>query len=591
MVQMFYLFHLFRSFLPLHNPIGFGAPDFIELALAIIVVALGLSSRIVIDNRRKFAARTGWCMLALFVLPIALRVAMVRVHPIPTPLGVDDFSYVLLGDTLTHFRFSSPTHPLHQFFETLFVLQEPRYASIYPMGQGIAIAIGQLLFGNPWAGVALSIGAFAAACYWMLRGWITPGWALLGGLFAALQFGALSQWMNSFWGGAVPAAAGCLVYGALPRLQSTGHRRYAILLGAGIGISAMSRPYETVFLVVSAILFFAPVFRKPTDRPGLRTIALISLSALPALGLILIQNRSVSGSWTTLPYMLSRYEYGVPCTFTWQADPVPHHELIPQQKLAFETQKAKHDDSVAMGYFRRFVTRLPDYRFFFIAPLYLALLFFITRLREFRYLWMVGTILLFSLGINLYPYFFSHYLAAVACLFVLITVVSLNRMGPEVSLVLVFLTAAHFIFWYGLHFAGNQDFARDMWQYDAGVINTGDPQGRREIHDRIAFVPGKHLVFVRYRVGHAFQEWVYNAADIDSSRIVWARDLGDDENEKLRHYYPDRAVWLLRPDVTPPLLTPYVQAPVQPTTETVVTQPDQPGPKKAKPKLHFEEVP
>ncbi len=591
MVQMFYLFHLFRSFLPLHNPIGFGAPDFIELALAIIVVALALSSRIVIDHGGKFAARTGWCMLALFVLPIALRVAMAPVHPIPTPLGVDDFSYVLLGDTLTHFRFSSPTHPLHQFFETLFILQEPRYASIYPMGQGIAIAIGQTLFGSPWAGVALSTGAFAAACYWMLRGWITPGWALLGGLFAALQFGALSQWMNSFWGGAVPAAAGCLVYGALPRLQSTGRRRYAILLGAGIGISAVSRPYETIFLVVSVIFFFAPVFRKPTDRPSLPTIALILLSALPALGLIVIQNRSVTGSWTTLPYMLSRYEYGVPCTFTWQADPVPHHELIPQQKLAFETQKAKHDDSVAMGYFRRFITRLPDYRFFFIAPLYLALPLFITKLREFRYLWMAVKILLFAVGIILFRYFFSHYLAAVACLFVLITVASLNRMGPEVSLVLVFLTAAHFIFWYGLHFAGNQDFAREMWQYDAGVINTGDPHGRRAIHDRIATVPGRHLVFVRYRVGHAFQEWVYNAADIDSSRIVWARDLGDDENDRLRHYYPDRAVWLLRPDVTPPLLTPYVQAAVQPTTETVVTQPDQSGPKKPKPKLHFEEVP
>ena len=27
---MFYLFRLFYSFLPLHNPIGFGAADFIE---------------------------------------------------------------------------------------------------------------------------------------------------------------------------------------------------------------------------------------------------------------------------------------------------------------------------------------------------------------------------------------------------------------------------------------------------------------------------------------------------------------------------------------------------------------------------------
>ena len=28
------MFQLFRSFLPLHNPIGFGASDFIELELA-----------------------------------------------------------------------------------------------------------------------------------------------------------------------------------------------------------------------------------------------------------------------------------------------------------------------------------------------------------------------------------------------------------------------------------------------------------------------------------------------------------------------------------------------------------------------------
>jgi len=235
-------------------------------------------------------------MLALFILPIALRFAMVRVHPIPTPLGIDDFSYVLLGDLLAHFRFSNPTHPMHQFFETLFVLQQPRYASIYPLGQGIAIAIGQTIFGNPWAGVALSTGAFCVGCYWMLRGWSSPGWALLAGVYAALQFGALSQWMNSFWGGAVPATAGCLVYGALPRLHETGRRRYAILLGAGIGLHALSRPYETIFVVLSVILFFAPALRKRVEiMPAVRAAAWISISALPALGLILLQNHSVTG--------------------------------------------------------------------------------------------------------------------------------------------------------------------------------------------------------------------------------------------------------------------------------------------------------
>jgi hypothetical protein len=63
---------------------------------------------------------------------------------------------------------------------------------------------------------------------------------------------------------------------------------------------------------------------------------------------------------------------------------------------------------------------------------------------------------------------------------------------------------------------------------------------------------------VRYWPQHIFQdEWVYNEADIDAARVVWARDLGAAENQKLQHYYPDRTVWLLEPDARTPALSPY----------------------------------
>ena len=120
---------------------------------------------------------------------------------------------------------------MHQFFETFFVLQQPTYSSIYPIGNGLMLAIGWTVFGTPWAGVLLGTAAFCALCYWMLRGWTTPGWALLGGLLAVFEFGPLNQWTNNYWGGGFSAAAGCLVFGALPRLRLADSRW---LLGLGL---------------------------------------------------------------------------------------------------------------------------------------------------------------------------------------------------------------------------------------------------------------------------------------------------------------------------------------------------------------------
>ncbi len=87
-------------------------------------------------------------MLAIGALPVILRLALLGHAPVPAPAGSDDFSYWLLADTLRHFRLANAAHPLHQFFEAVFVLQEPTYSSIFPMGQGLAMAAGWLLFRN-----------------------------------------------------------------------------------------------------------------------------------------------------------------------------------------------------------------------------------------------------------------------------------------------------------------------------------------------------------------------------------------------------------------------------------------------------------
>src|SRR3984885_11361601 len=111
--------------------LGFSASDFIELILTIVFVLLGLAWRPWIQPYgRRLAQKTGWCMLLLALLPIALRLALLPQYPIPSANVSDDFSYLLIADTLRHFRLANPMHPLHQFFETFFVLQEPECASI-----------------------------------------------------------------------------------------------------------------------------------------------------------------------------------------------------------------------------------------------------------------------------------------------------------------------------------------------------------------------------------------------------------------------------------------------------------------------------
>ncbi len=236
------------------------------------------------------------------------------------------------------------------FLDTIHVNQLPTYMSKYPPAQGAALALGQLL-GAPWFGVLLSIAVMCAAVLWMLQGWLPPRWALLGGVLVMLRLGVSSYWINSYWGGAVPAIGGALVVGALPRLvrfhgcglylQPAGEKsglylqpaksrpRDAVFLGLGAAILANSRPVEGLVICLPAMAFLLVWLcgkKSPSWRETLPRLILPFCAVMLLCGMFIgYYNWRLTGNPLLFPEMLNERTYFRSPDFIWQHLEPPLH--------------------------------------------------------------------------------------------------------------------------------------------------------------------------------------------------------------------------------------------------------------------------
>jgi hypothetical protein len=87
-------------------------------------------------------------------------------------------------------------------------------------------------------------------------------------------------------------------------------------------------------------------------------------------------------------------------------------------------------------------------------------------------------------------------------------------------------------------------------------------QKRNIVAKELQAMPGKQLVIAHYGRTHVpHEDWINNRADIDASKIVWARDMGDAQNVELLIYFKDRRAWRINADDPAAKLESYAPAP------------------------------
>lgn len=508
----------------------------------------------------RFAANRRRAVLVVFLAALVGRAALLPVIERPIPGVNDEFSFLLLAETLLQGQVANEPHPFWRHFETIHVNQQPTYQSMYPPGQGVALAVGTWLGGHPWVGVWLVTSLMCAAVCWMLQGWLPAGWALLGGLLCVVRFALFSYWVNTYWGGALAALGGALVAGAIPRIGPATALRHAAALGAGLLVLATTRPFEGALMGLAAGAVIAwrlskggwPLWYAASRRVA-GPVAVVLLMGGMAIG---YYNWRVAGSVITMPQQVNWQAYRMAGQFVWRVPEQP-----PAQRHARLRQFYEWELGVQLSF--RDPAQLPAklgsraraVGYFFIGSAFFMALVALPsalRSRRLRPLWVIGAVPL--AGALQESFFYPHYVSPITSIFVALLVEALRRLragghrgrGPGRPAVAAMLIACAAIVPLRIALdAPLRSLRPAPLPALAWWAEPGDRQ-RAALIEGLRASGGKHLVFARYAPDYTVhREWVHNGADLGAAPVLWAREIDRESDAALVASMPERRAWVL----------------------------------------------
>ena len=500
----------------------------------------------------RMAQRRELSVMFVGLLALGSSATLSLLGRMPEPSVHDEFSYLLAADTFSRGRLSNPAHPLWMNFESFHILQHPLYASKYPPTQGLMLALGQVIGGHPIVGVWMSTALACAAIYWMLLAWLPPMWALLGGVLTALHPWILHQWGQTYWGGTVAMIGGALVFGAMRRIVRRPNVRHSLLLGVGLAVLANSRPYEGLVAslpVAVALLGWMLGKNGPRARVSIGRIALPTLTVLALTGAAMgFYNWRLTGEALRMPYQVYEAMYASAPLFLWQLPPpMPTYRHAVMREFYIFNDYLFREQHTLRGLARmtwhKVKTLWMCYQGgrYFRVGLTIPLLTLPWLLRHRWTRFALLTCCVFTLGLLVEPWIQTHYAAPLTALVVTIMLQAARHLrlwrwgGRPVGRFLVWTLVVITVASFAQAFAQRMQLKPIGWEYErAGILKELKADGRQ------------HLVIVRYGPMHLQNhEWVYNEADIDEARVVWAREMERPQMPRLLEYFRERQVWIL----------------------------------------------